>query len=207
MSELAPLTEDEEADLAALDVHTALEQLWAEWPRQAAVAEAMAYSPSLSAAARIAQVPVDQVYKWKARYHLFRRALELMKPLYADKLRDTIHERGVLGYQKPVIYKGELQFQRDPKTGELMLDDDFEPIPLMETIVSDRLLERMADANLPEYANGRKGGVNVALGVEGGEGGAGGVKLEVNFVEPPDWDTVEWDDETGRPMLDVTPDE
>jgi len=24
----------------------------------------------------------------------------------------------------------------------------------------------------------------------------------VNFVDPPDWDNVEWDEETGRPKLD-----
>lgn len=207
MNDLTPIDDEAlEAELAALDVETAVERLWREWPKQAAVVEAMAYSPSLSAAARVAEVSVAAAYKWKNRDPLFRRALKLMEPIYADNLRDKLHERAVTGYQRPVLYKGQIQFQRDPKDGSLVLDDDFEPIPLMETVVSDRLLERMADANLPEYGRSKAGGgVNVALGVDG-EGG-GNIKLEVNFVEPPNWDEVEWDEETGRPMLDVTPNE
>ena len=62
-------------------------------------------------------------------------------------------------------------------------------------------MERVAEANLPEYRRGRSGG---SIGVEvPGEGeGSKPIKIVVNFVDPPDWDNVEWDEETGRPKLD-----
>lgn len=196
------------------DSFPALEALREEDPRKAAVAEAYATSPTLASAARIAGVNAPTVYGWKKSCEKFQSALEEVRPIYGDTIREVIHQRAFEGYEKPVIYKGQLIWRRDPLTGDLELDDDFMPIPLTERVVSDRMLERLAGANLPEYAqtSGSSAKVNVGLNA-GGDGTniEAGVEIQVNFVDPPDWDKAEWG-EDGRVVLegtaiDVTPEE
>lgn len=169
--------------------------------RKEQVVVAYRTAPSLSAAAKIAGVSPDLVYKWKGEDDDFAAELAEARLQYADHLRELVQQRAV-GIERVVVYKGEVQYRRNPlKPTELLLDDDFEPIPLTETVHSDRMLELLATAVVPEVRSSkRSGGGSVDVSVPGAGGGK--VEIQVNFVEPPDWDNVEWDDETGRPKLD-----
>ena len=190
-------------DLPALsegpDYPPALKELQESHPKKAEVIQAMAHAPTLSRAADISGVSPSTAHTWRRIDPVFQAALEEVRPLFVDSLRDVVHDRAVLGYQKPVLYKGQIQYQRDPRTGDLVLDENFEPMVLMERVHSDRLLERVLEANVPEYARqAASTNVNVAAG-DGAQ--AGGVMVNVNFVDPPDWDTVEWQD-NGKPVID-----
>ena len=169
-------------------------------------------SPSVSQACRLAGVTAYQFKKWKEEDEEFLEGFKIASAEFVDYLRYKAFERGVLGFEKEVIYRGEQMYQRHPRTRQLVLDDNFDPIPLKERIMSDRIFERVLEANVPEYA--RKGTTyNMNLHPGGGSGDSDApTKIEVNFVQPPDWDKVTWDEKTGRPKLadddkiiDVTP--
>jgi hypothetical protein len=163
--------------------------------RKELVIEAAKTAPSFRKACDIAGVPSSTANRWRRDDEDFAEALHEAEKERWDVLREHIYERAIGGYEKPVYYKGRPLWRRDPKTNELLLDENFEPIPLTETVVSDRLLERYLEANLPEFA--RKS----SLELSGPNGGPVSTQLVVNFVDPPDWDKVKWDPETGRAEL------
>lgn len=137
----------------------------------------------------MARVNYRKVCLWVTRDPVFKAELAAAKVEQEDFLREVLHERAVTGREKPVIYRGEVVYLRDPVTGDFILNDDFEPQMLTENQVSDKLLERMLDARLPEYAKAKGDGT----------GGRVDAVVNVRFVAPPqDWETVEWDEE-GRP--------
>jgi hypothetical protein len=162
------------------------------------VVECYKTEPSLSAAARAAGVLPVTARQWKLFDPEFAEKLSDAREEYRDRLRELAEQRAT-GFMRPVMYKGEVQYVRNPVDGTLVLDENFEPIVQMEMVHSDRILERLMEANLPEFKGGR--GVGVGVTLPGAEGAAP-TKIEVNFVSPPDWDKVEWDEETGRPKLD-----
>ena len=116
---------------------------------------------------------------------------------YADQLRKTLKERAE-GIMRPVLYKGEVMHQRDAE-GNVILDANFEPAILYEEIRSDPVLLRNAEAHLAEYKRAGSGGVGLSIGGSGD--GETPLKIEVRFQDPPDWDNVVWDPETGRAVL------
>jgi hypothetical protein len=156
-------------------------------------------APSLSAACRVADCPPSTAYLWKNNDEEFSDALLEAREQYRDHLREMAQRRAE-GIEKVVIYKGEVMYRRDD-LGNVMLDGNFEPIVLTETVHSDKILEVLMMGNLPEH---KRSGVGVGMSIGGGDGRAP-TKIEVHFQEPPDWDNVQWDEDTGRPMLDVTP--
>lgn len=83
---------------------------------------------------------------------------------YCESLEAEAHRRGVPGVPKPVIYKGELQYERDPNTGEKKLDSDGDPIPLVIREYSDRMLELLMKGRMPERyrENQRQAGDDIA---------------------------------------------
>ena len=169
-----------------------------------AVVEAYRRSPSLRAACTAVDCPASTAYQWKNNDEEFAEALIEAREHYRDSLREMAQKRAE-GVEKPVIYKGELMYKRDPLDNSLLLDSNFEPIPLTECVHSDRILETLMTGNLPEH---RRSGGGGSIGLElGGGDGRPPTKIEVRFQDPPDWDNVQWDEETGRPILDITPEE
>ena len=167
------------------------------------VVENYGTAPSLSAAARAADVHPALCYRWKAEDDEFAQALAAARIQFPDHLRDLAMTRAT-GIERPVIHKGELMYRRYPPGheidgvhvgGQIMLDDEFEPIVLTETVYSDRMLEKLMEGNVREQA---RPGAQVAVTNEDGSGGK--TTTVVNFVQPPDWDNVEWG-EDGRPIL------
>ena len=172
--------------------------------RKELVVKAYRTASSMSAAAREAGVSPELVYKWRQEDEDFVTAMDEARVEYVDYLRDLVEQRAV-GVERPVVYKGELVYRRyppgHPQHPDYILDDNFEPVPLTETVHSDRMLELLATASVPEIRSSKRAG-GPSIGVEvPGEEGKPPTRLVVNFRDPPDWDNVEWDDETGRPKL------
>jgi len=163
------------------------------------IVDAYRKAPSLRSACRSVNCPPSTAYLWKNSDEEFAEALLEAREEYRDYLRDMAQRRAE-GVEKVVIYKGEVMYRRNPLDGMLVLDENFEPIVLTEIVHSDRILETLMTGNLPEHK--KSGGVGLSIG--GGDGKVP-TKIEVHFQEPPDWDNVEWDEDTGRPIIDVTP--
>ncbi len=72
-----------------------------------------------------------------------------------DDAELALRQRGIDGIEEPVLYKGIPMFKRDPVTGDVLLDNDFNPIPYTITQRSDRLLEVYTRAHRPEYSEKR----------------------------------------------------
>lgn len=163
------------------------------------IVDAFRKAPSLRSACLSVNCAPSTAYLWKNSDEDFNNALAEAREEYRDYLREMAQRRAE-GVEKVVIYKGEVMYRRNPLDGMLILDENFEPIVLTEIVHSDRILETLMTGNLPEHK--RSGGVGLSIG--GGDGKVP-TKIEVHFQEPPDWDNVEWDPDTGRPMLDITP--
>jgi hypothetical protein len=163
------------------------------------IIDAYRTAPSLRSACAVADCPASTAYYWKNSDEDFAEALLEAREEYRDYLRDMAQKRAE-GIEKIVIYKGEVMYRRDD-LGNVMLDGNFEPIVLTEIVHSDRILEALMMGNLPEH---KRSGGGIGMSIGGGDGRAP-TTIEVHFQEPPDWDNVQWDPETGRPMLDVTP--
>lgn len=98
---------------------------------------------------------------------------------FGDSLVNEVVKRGRDGWAEPVIHQGQMMYVRNPHTGEIVLDDDLEPIPLTILKKSDQLLIRAAEAHVPAYQ--KKGGL--AIGGLGGDGDALPSKITIEFVE------------------------
>ena len=168
-------------------------------PRKEAILVALETASTYLAACQATDVPYSTFRLWRDTDEEFAERVAEARLVRQEHLRKMVEERAFTGYLRPVIYKGELQYERYPPghelAGQVKLDDDLEPIPLMERVMSDQVFLRHAEANLPEYKTGR-GGAGAAVSVEAP--GMGKTTVEVHFVDPPDWDDVEWDEETGR---------
>lgn len=159
--------------------------------------EAYRSAESLKAAADSLGIPPSTARKWKKTDEEFALALSDAREDWRDELRGHVQTRA-MQYWKPMFYRGEPVWKRLPD-GTLDLDADFEPIQVMEPVYDSQVLQRMMEANLPEYRRGK--GSGMSIGIEGGGDGTVPTKVVVNFVDPPDWDNVEWDESTGRAKL------
>ena len=72
-------------------------------------------------------------------------------------IRDRIHQVALQGVLEPIVYKGQIQYERDDE-GEFVLDEHGEQIPVTVAKYDNRVLMRLAEANLDEYAKGQHGG-------------------------------------------------
>jgi len=166
--------------------------------RQQLVLLALETSSTQLSACEAAGVSYSTFKQWKRDNEEFAEAVLEARAVRQEHLRDMVQERAFNGYKRQVMYKGERMWERYPPghefAGQVVLDNDFEPVPLIEHVMSDQVFLRHAEANLPEYRSGKGGGIAVSTEAPGG----GKTTVQVNFVEPPNWDDVEWDDETGR---------
>ena len=90
--------------------------------------------------------------------------------------------RGRDGYQEPIVFKGEVQYLQDRDTGELLLDDDLNPIPATITKKSDGLLRMALRANIKEYQP------NSSIELTGVDGQPISNNITVEFIAPEDSD-------------------
>jgi hypothetical protein len=103
--------------------------------KKRAFLEARARRPTITAAARLARVDRTSHYFWLVPENdpggKYREAFEDAREQYRDRIRIEIDRRALHGVKRKVYYKG-------VKCGE-------------ETEYSDRLLELLAKAELPEF--------------------------------------------------------
>lgn len=91
----------------------------------------------------------------------------------SDLLEKEAHRRGVRGIDKPVTYQGKIMYERYPedwpdkeKAGKYRTDFLGEPIPVVIREYSDRMLELLLKANLPDkYRENIEVGHKVSGGV------------------------------------------
>lgn len=98
----------------------------------------------------------------------FAMAYEEALAKHREKIEAAVRQRGVEGYEEPVIHGGRIQYRTeqyedgtyvDEKTGEektrildrLVLDENGNPIPLTVRKFSDRMTELYAKRHIPEY--------------------------------------------------------
>ncbi len=81
------------------------------------------------------------MYRWKEEYGDFARACDDALQAAVDAAELELRTRAVGGVEEPVLYKGEPVWRRDPVTGAVFLDEDFNPVPFVVHRRSDRLLE------------------------------------------------------------------
>ena len=116
-----------------------------------------------------------------------------------DAAEVELRKRGVEGYDEPVLYKGEVIWQRHPDTGALLLDDDFNPIPFTRPVKSDHLLEVYTRSHRQRYKQ--------SVQITGAEGGPIEQDFTVTFVMPdgkkakdyPEGATPKMDHKTEEP--------
>lgn len=79
-------------------------------------------------------------YNHKKAYPEFTAAVNEAEEAGVQMLEEEARRRGADGVDEPVVYQGALSYRRDPRTGELELDEDGDPIPLTVKRYSDNLL-------------------------------------------------------------------
>lgn len=117
-------------------------------------------------------------YQWCENDEDFAIACEDARECAVDLAEFELRNRAVDGVEEPVLFKGEPVWRRDPVTADVLLDDDFNPIPFTINRRSDRLLEVYMKANRNQYRD--KG----SLEVTGKDGGAIETQFEVTYVLP-----------------------
>jgi len=148
--------------------------------RKKAFLAALAKSGNIGVACRESRVPRPTQNDWREKDPEFQaKFLEALNAA-ADGLEEEARIRAAVGWEEPVIHMGQVQYVRNPQTGELVLNDDFEPIILTIKKKSDRLLEVMLKAKRPEYRNS---GMSLNLGGTGGEGQPVPKSITVTFVD------------------------
>lgn len=92
-------------------------------------------------AAKVCGVSRRTILEWRKADPEFDAACDDAFQCAVDIAEQELRRRGVEGSQDIVLYKGEVVWRKDPVTGELLLDDDFEPMPMVIQRDHDRLLE------------------------------------------------------------------
>lgn len=102
------------------------------------------------------------VHQWRDTDQEFKKRMLAAHEDALDLAELELRRRGIEGVEEPVIFSGKVVYKRDPYTGEIIVDDDGQPIPLTINRRSDRLLEVFMQAKRPEY--NRKSGVEIGIG-------------------------------------------
>ena len=122
----------------------------------------------------------------RSRYRKWIDEDEVFDLLHKDARDDAIDEgeyelrrRAIEGHNEPIFYQGNPVWKRDPATGEVLLDEDFEPVQLTVRKVSDKLLELYLKAN-------RKAKWGDSQRHEHTGEGGGPIKATITFVDAVD---------------------
>jgi hypothetical protein len=149
--------------------------------RVMAYVAALAECGTKNQAARLAGIAYDTVSKWRRHddeefRESFRELENAALAQFGDTLVDEAVIRGRDGWHEPVIYKGEQAYVRNPLTGEILLDANFNPVPLTILKKSDTILGKLMDL----YLGGGKKGLSVSVG--NGDGDLPS-RITIEFVE------------------------
>jgi hypothetical protein len=146
--------------------------------RKAAFVSALKAHGVITIAADAVGIPRATINNWRTKDPEFAEACEDAYQQAVDVAEMELRRRGVEGWEEPILYRGEPIWQRDPVTGELVLDNDFNPMPFTIPRKSDRLLEVYTRSHRPIY----KEKTEVAL--TGAGGGPVQNEIIVQYVMP-----------------------
>lgn len=134
-------------------------------------------APSVTYAAKRSGVRPTDVWNWRKQVEGFSQHEKRLWDVARDVIRDEVRRRALYGNQRVVLVNGQPLPMRNPTTGEIMLDEDFNPMWVTVTEVSDRMLE--LDARVTGLLK-EEGGVKVSV-EDGAEGQAPG-KVTIEIV-------------------------
>lgn len=100
--------------------------------------QSFATTANVRAACAAAGIDRATVYTWMEHDEFFALRYKQAELDANDTIRAAIFQRGVLGYEKPVVSMGKVVYGQDG-------------MPLMERVYSDTLLSLLAKARMPEY--------------------------------------------------------
>ena len=132
---------------------------------------------TIAEGARRSQVSRSSIRDWRMSDEDFDTSVKEALEDYRDSLTAEITRRGRDGHDEPVIHQGQVCYRTDIH-GNVMLDDDFEPIVLTVKRHSDRLLELNAQAFDDRYRD------RSSLEVTGSDGGPLESAITVTYVLP-----------------------
>ena len=119
--------------------------------KQSAFLQAYSLSGVIGTACQAVSVSRSTVRKWREDDEQFEERFQDAFENAIDPVEEELRKRAMLGFEKPVIYQGVPMWRRDPLTGEVLLDDNFEPIPLTEPVQNNDLLKLYIAANRGKY--------------------------------------------------------
>jgi hypothetical protein len=130
-------------------------------PLQEAYCSALAISGAETAAAHSIGWSLTILRKEKQASKPFRTRIKMAMQEAADRLVMELSDRAYKGESLPAINQGVPVYRREPSTGEIMLDDDFEPIVLVYRKHDKAYLFKLMDVLMPHM---RQGGTNINIG-------------------------------------------
>jgi len=103
------------------------------------------------------------VSNWKKNSSEFRKRFDEAKIRHCEILEAELARRAIFGRDEPVVYRGQIQYQRNPATGVLLRDEEDRPIPVTIKKYSDDLLKLKLRAEMPDKYGGTEGIAIAAL--------------------------------------------
>ncbi len=160
--------------------------------RKASVIEAITETGILTPALEIANVPKNTYFNWINGDPDFRQAAMEAFETACDTLEKVMRDRAIHGSKEVVISKGNVVYHTNPSTGEMLLDDNGNPMPVMKHVHHDKLLETMLRANRSKFRleqNAAEANLKIVSGVGQREEKSG---IEITFVLPSDKTTTDY---------------
>ena len=114
-------------------------------------------------ALRETDIPRSELDMWRQDEEFEARMAAALEEA-VDEAEVELRRRAVHGTVRLLFHQGSPIWKRDPSTGEVLLDDNFDPIAYTENERSDTLLQFYLKANRAKYADKSK----VELGGPGG---------------------------------------
>lgn len=153
--------------------------------RQEAFLIALQLRGNYASAARDVGVAYDTQKTWREDEE-FARACKASMEVFKASLMDEVVRRGRDGFEEPVIFQGRMMWRHDPATGQVMLDDNLEPIPLTIRKHSDPLLSSLAET--VGVLGGKKGGKvgSISISTEDGDDGKPKTNVVFQFMDIED---------------------
>lgn len=105
----------------------------------------------ISRACQKANITRAKFREWDNQDPQFRQDVLDAQENASDEGEYELRRRAIHGTEIPVQHNGMPVYLRHPETGELILDDNFEPIPFTVKRQSDSLLALYVKAHKPKY--------------------------------------------------------
>jgi len=153
-------------------------------PKQRAflAAYAVCYSPRM--AARAAKVGGNSHFEWKRRNPVYLNRFREIQKEAGPSAEEAAIQRAIEGERKPVISNGKVVWEWQTADGEIVPrgTKGAKRLPLYESVKSDRMLELILKANLPEKYKDR-----IASEHSGPGGGPITQETRIVVIEDDSW--------------------